>query len=160
MEWISALLGGGAKSVLEGVGGLAKDIRESIVGSEISSEKKAELALQLQAIESVTIKTAAEFDIAQMQGQVDLNKIEAGSDSILKSGWRPMVGWVCVFGLSYTFVLKPLLPWILQVGALIFDRVSTVPPLPEIPMGDLIVLLGGLLGLGTMRTVEKLQGRK
>ena len=104
------------------------------------------------------MKAAADFDTAQMTGQVEINKIEAASNSPFARNWRPAVGWVCVWGLFYTFGLKPMLPWCAEVGAIIVGRVSVIPPLPEIPMGDLIVLLGGMIGLGTMRTVEKLKG--
>ncbi|OHD22470.1 MAG: hypothetical protein A2Y38_24985 [Spirochaetes bacterium GWB1_59_5] len=144
----------------EGVGSLAKDIRAAITGPEMTAEQKAQIEMQLLVMESAAAKAAADFDAAQMQGQVDLNKIEAGSDSIFKSGWRPAVGWICVAGLTLTFLVKPLLPWICQVGALMVGRESIVPPIPEIPMNDLLILLSGLLGLGTMRSVEKIKGTR
>lgn len=156
-----ALLSGGIKGMAEGVGALAKDIRTALTGEEpLTAEQRARLQEQLSAMEAAAMKAAADFDIAQMTGQVEINKIEAASSSPFARNWRPAVGWVCVWGLFYTFGLKPMLPWLAEVGALMVNRVSVIPKLPEIPMGDLIVLLGGMLGLGTMRTVEKLAGRK
>ena len=152
-----SLIAGGIKGMAEGVGSLATSIRAAIVGPELTPEKKAEIEMQLLAMEAAANKAAADYDTAQMQGQVDLNKIEAGSDSLFKSGWRPAVGWICVAGLALTFLARPLLPWFCQVSALLFGMESVVPPIPDIPMGDLMILLSGLLGLGTMRTVEKLK---
>ena len=103
-------------------------------------------------------QAANNLDLTIIQGQNAINLEEAKSDSLYKSGWRPAVGWVCVAGLAYTFVVKPLLPWLVQVGALLLGYVSVLPLMPEIPMGDLIILLSGLLGLGTMRTFEKFKG--
>lgn len=160
MDWIAQLLGGGAKSVLEGVGTLATSIRSAIVGPELTAEQKTQIELQLMAMSAAATKAAADFDTAQMQGQVDLNKIEAASDSTFKSGWRPMVGWICCAGLAYVFLVRPILPWMFQVGALIVGRESVVPPLPDIPMEDMLVLLMGMLGLGTMRSVERIKGGK
>jgi hypothetical protein len=80
-------------------------------------------------------------------GQVEINKIEASSDNLFKSGWRPFIGWVCGAGLSYQFLFRPLL-----VGFV--DKLF-----PDLDMGTLITLLAGMLGLGGMRTYEKLKGK-
>ncbi len=64
------------------------------------------------------------------------------------AGWRPAVGWVCVLGLAVT-VFSPLLGWV----AALAGHAILVPP---IPMDALMTLLIGMLGLGGMRTVEKL----
>lgn len=159
MAFWEGLLTGDIKGMAEGVGSLAKDIRTAITGDEpLTAEQKATLQEQLNAMEAVAQKAAADFDTAQMAGQLELNKIEAASDSIYKSGWRPAVGWVCVAGLGYTFIIKPILPWCVQVIGIPFNYVSVLPPMAEIPMGDLAFLLTGMLGLGTMRSVEKIKG--
>ena len=90
------------------------------------------------------------FELAK--GQIEVNKIEAASSSPFVSGWRPAVGWVCVAGFGYTVLLQPLLPWLIVVLA------HPVPPLPDIDTGVLLTLLGGMLGLGTLRTTEKIKG--
>lgn len=86
---------------------------------------------------------AAETELAK--GQLEINKAEAGNASLFVSGWRPSVGWVCSLALVYQFFLRPAL-------------VTFGKPAPELPMGDLITILLGLLGLGTLRTVEKVKG--
>ena len=159
MGFWDGLVSGGIKGMAEGIGSLAKDIRTAITGEDpLTAEQRARLQEQLAAMEAVAQKAALEYDTAQMAGQVELNKIEAGSDSLFKSGWRPAVGWVCVAGLAFTFLVRPLLPWTVQVAGIPFGYNSALPPMPEIPMGDLVVLLTGMLGLGAMRTAEKLRG--
>ncbi|MFC0708588.1 holin family protein [Azorhizophilus paspali] len=83
--------------------------------------------------------------------QAKINEIEAASQSAFKSGWRPLAGYVCVGGLAYEFLLRPLLPWVLTVAG-----VQDVPPLPSLD-DVLFELLFGMLGLGTLRTLERRQ---
>jgi len=88
---------------------------------------------------------------AQMQvnmGQIEVNKIEAAQEGIYKSGWRPGAGWVCVFGLFYEFLLRPLLPWVAEVYGM------KVPPLPSLD-DVLFELVFALLGLSGFREFGK-----
>jgi hypothetical protein len=84
--------------------------------------------------------------------QIEVNKVEAGTD-MFRGGWRPAVGWVCVLGLGYQLVLRPVLPWLVRVAG------GEVPDLPSIDTDTLMVLLTGMLGLGGLRTFEKVKGR-
>jgi hypothetical protein len=86
-------------------------------------------------------------------GQVALVKGDQ-QKSLYDRGWRPGAAWLCVGGMFYTFTLRPLLPWILTVAG-----VDGVPPLPAIDTTELFVMLGGLLGLGTMRHIERVKGK-
>ena len=84
--------------------------------------------------------------------QIEVNKLEAKSDSILKGGWRPFIGWVCGVAFAYHFVLQPLFAfWLAAFGISL--------TLPYFDMASLLTVLGGLLGLGAMRTVERVQGK-
>jgi hypothetical protein len=80
-----------------------------------------------------------------VQGQLEINKAEAANPNLFVSGWRPYIGWICGTGLAYQFLVYPIL-------------VAFVPKIVQLDMGTLLTLLGGLLGLGAMRTVEKLNG--
>lgn len=158
MSFISDFLKGGAEGLATGLGTFAKDLRTAITGeAPIDPNKRAELLLRAQELAASSLKLAADFDLEQMRGQIETNKIEAASDSLFKGGWRPAAGWCCVGGLVYTFLLKPLLWWIMQVGFLIAGRVNTLPAMPEIPIEDLLALLLGMLGLGGMRMYEKVK---
>ncbi len=77
--------------------------------------------------------------------QIKVNAKEAESPSLLVSGWRPSVGWTCVAGLAYEFLARPI-------------AIGFGYPFPDLPMGDLNTLLFGMLGLGALRTVEKVKG--
>jgi len=92
-------------------------------------------------------------DVQLATAQIGVNKAEAESGGLFKGGWRPAVGWLCVAGFGYMAILRPLLPWILTVAG------ADVPPLPAIDTAEIGALLFGLLGLGGMRTAERLKGK-
>lgn len=91
-----------------------------------------------------------EFQIAL--AQIAVNAEEAKSPSLWTSGWRPFVGWVSGFGFGYAVMLEPIMRFVAKV---FFGYVGEFP---EIDFDILLTTLGGLLGLGTLRTVEKLRG--
>ena len=83
--------------------------------------------------------------------QVEINKVEAASKSMFVAGWRPFVGWTCGVALLYHFLLLPLLHFILRATG---NEVE----LPEFDFSHLSTILMGMLGLGSLRTYEKLRG--
>lgn len=85
--------------------------------------------------------------------QAEINKIEAQHRSVFVAGWRPFIGWVCGSALAYSFILRDLIAWGISIA-----RPSIEPP-PELAMEHLVSILLALLGLGGMRTFEKLKGR-
>jgi len=95
---------------------------------------------------------AMDADMRLALGQMEVNKAEASTD-LFRGGWRPACGWVCAFGLAYNFLLRPLLPWFAKVAGF------NVPDLPAIDTDTLMVLLTGMLGLGGLRTFERVKGR-
>ena len=91
-------------------------------------------------------------DMKLALGQIEVNKAEATTD-MFRGGWRPAVGWICVAGLAYQFILQPVLPWLVALFG------AQVPPLPAIDNESLMVLLTGMLGLGGLRTFERVKGK-
>jgi hypothetical protein len=83
--------------------------------------------------------------------QIKVNEAEASSDNLFKSGWRPAIGWVCGIAFSLHFVFFPILDWFL----VLFGHTAIVIPFD---MSTLMTVLGGLLGLGGLRTFEKMKG--
>ena len=101
--------------------------------------------------EALLIKTQMDAAIAQAQQQIDLTKSEAASSKPCVSGWRPFVGWACGVAFAAHFILLPLLNWLAQL----FGHAPITIPFD---MSTLSTVLMGLLGLGAMRSVEKVAG--
>lgn len=97
------------------------------------------------------LKLQQSGELAVMTAQTDINKVEASSSSLFVSGWRPCVGWVCALALAYQYLLKPLLTWLLMT---LGYNIAIMPGLDD----NLWQLLMGMLGMGGLRTFEKIQG--
>ena len=77
--------------------------------------------------------------------------LDAGHISIFVAGWRPCCGWICAIALGYHFVLQPIILFFLSLNNMQYE-------LPVFDMGALLYVLGGMLGLGGLRSYEKSKG--
>ena len=102
-------------------------------------DQKAKLAHELATMAD---KLAHEQQLAQMA----INKEEASSGSLFKGGWRPFVGWICGIAFFYHFVCQPAIIFIVAMSGV------DIPDLPKFEMNTLLTVLGGLLGIGGLRT--------
>lgn len=84
------------------------------------------------------------------KAQIEVNKVEASSSSLFVSGWRPAVGWVCVLGMAGNFIIIPLANFVLALS----DSNITIP---LIDTATMMPVLMGMLGLGAMRSAEKIK---
>lgn len=109
-------------------------------------------AQQRVEAELIFYKHAHEINLAQ----IGVNQAEAASSSIFTSGWRPFVGWVCGGSLFYAVVGNDLLNFV--IGIVNIWTSHDVPVLPEPDLTLTFEILLGLLGLGAMRTHEKVNG--
>ena len=92
--------------------------------------------------------TKGELD--QILGQIQVNKQEAAHKSIFVAGWRPAIGWICAIAMLYHFIVRPILsPLLAKLG---------IGDLAVLDWDQLSVVLTGLLGLGAMRSYEKVRG--
>lgn len=112
-----------------------------------ASDAKLKL-LQMQ--QDGTLKAMAD-DTDLKKAQMAINQAEAGNDNVFIAGWRPFIGWVCGVAFGYTFVLQPLLTFI-------FTACGHPINLPAVSLDSMMPVLLGMLGLGGMRSVEKLKG--
>lgn len=91
-----------------------------------------------------------ELDPAEIiELQTKINEVEAKHRTVFVAGWRPFIGWVCGFALAYNFVLRDLIIWI----------VNPIEVPPALQMEHLMTVLLGMLGLGGLRTFEKLKDK-
>lgn len=121
--------------VVSGVGSLINTIKGTV-----SPDKQAELVAQAQALEAQAAEAQAKINLA-----------EAGSPNLFVAGWRPAVGWLCAFGLGYAVILKPFAEFI----ARLFGYQGGFPTIE----GEILnTTLWGMLGLGLMRSAEKITG--
>ena len=81
--------------------------------------------------------------------QTKINEIEAGHRTLFVAGWRPFIGWICGVALAYNFVIRDLFIWI--------TKTTDAPP--ALQMEHLMTVLLGMLGLGGLRTFEKIKDK-
>ncbi len=116
---------------------------------DAASRDKAKLALAEMAQKGELAALTASVELAK--GQMAVNAAEAASGSLLNSGWRPFLGWSFGAAMVLQFVVAPLGVWAAGVA-------GYVVPMPP-PLDDQVwVVLTGMLGLGSLRTFEKLKG--
>jgi len=117
------------------------DLIEKFV-PDTDAKNRAKEAWQLKVLE-----IAAQESTQQSQ----TNTVEAAHPSLFTSGWRPAVGWVCAFSFGWICFGQPLFSWT-------YVLVTKQPaPVVELPTEMLMTTLLGMLGLGTLRTLEKIK---
>ncbi|MDZ5648936.1 3TM-type holin [Nitrospirillum sp. BR 11828] len=102
--------------------------------------------------EAAAYKEAADRVQQLDLAQVEVNRGEAGNSSVFVAGWRPFIGWVCGAALAYQYIAMPLLVW---VADLVVGHAVPRPPTLD---DQLTTILLGMLGLGGLRTLEKMKG--
>lgn len=132
---------------------IAGDIFDRLIPDKAKAEQaKSEFA---------AVGQSQDFQLAMQQ--VILNMEEAKSPRLFVSGWRPAVGWIGVISLGLSYIPKALVLtafWCYQSYLTYAQPGMNLPPLPVFPdlgVGDVLALLAAILGVGTMRTVEKIK---
>ena len=114
--------------------------------------QKAAAALELARMQQTgeLAQLAAETDLAKLQIQTNIE--EAKSTNWWVAGWRPAIGWVCGAGLAYAALIEPFARFIAKVWF------GYVGDFPIIDTNLTMQILMGMLGLGAMRSIEKIKG--
>ena len=120
--------------ILDGV--LDKTITDKNAKQEALASIEAALVSNAQTISLETIKT---------------NQIEAAHRSVWVAGWRPAIGWSCAAGIFWMVVGQPFAGWIAALQG------NTIE-LPELPTDILFELTIAMLGMGALRSFDKLKG--
>lgn len=122
---------------LTGIGAVA-DLASNLIGRffpDKTEQERAQLAATLQII----------------QGQLDANKAEASNPTLFVSGWRPFIGWVCGLGCAWNWIGLP-------VAVFLSHYLGKPVDLRPADLSEMMPLLLGMLGLGGLRTYEKVAG--
>lgn len=106
-------------------------------------QKKAEAEMEL-------VKLAADGELKQVIAQLEINAREAMHPSVWVAGWRPFFGWAGGAGFVYAVILQPLIAW----GA----SIKGWPAPPSLNLDLLWVVVTGMLGIGGLRSIEKVKG--
>ena len=86
-----------------------------------------------------------------VQGQLEVNKAEAASSSAFVAGWRPFIGWVCGMGCAWNWIGLP----VAKFGLAVYGHPLDLEPAD---LSEMMPLLLGMLGLGGLRSFEKVKG--
>jgi dienelactone hydrolase len=89
-------------------------------------------------------------DLQRVIAQLEVNAKEAASPHLFVSGWRPAVGWCCGAGFLWATIGQPVFSWVAVAKGW--------PAPPQIDTEVLLYVLGGMLGLGSLRSIEKVKG--
>ena len=133
-------------------GGSIMGLLSSLVGGGVVDAATGVANIIDKFVETPDERAAADMLLAKMaqrpgELQVELNKIEAGHRSLFVAGWRPALGWICAFGLGFTFLINPVIQW------------ATGELGPELPHDIMLELVIGMLGIAGLRTAEKAMGK-
>lgn len=131
MFGIDTILGAGLKII------------EKLIPDE---QERARLQLEMLKLNQQGEFKELDIELAKITAQTEVNKVEAASSSIFVSGWRPAIGWICGAALAYQYLIRPFL-----IGVFGY---TAMPSLDD----NLWELLMGMLGLGGLRTFEKIKG--
>lgn len=107
-------------------------------------------------LEMLRMTQAGEFkeidaQLEMARNQTSVNVEEAKSTSLFVSGWRPFIGWTCGLIFVSNYIGVPLLAWL--------SPALNIPPPPRLDIGEVLPVLLGMLGLGSMRTAERIKGK-
>ena len=137
---------------LDPITALLDIVRTALDKFVANPQAKAEALFKLQELAAKQDSEQLQAEVQRIMGQIEINKIEAASEDKFTKRPRPFIMWVCGISLAYSFLIEPFMRFIAQV---IFHYSG---PFPVLQMGELTTILMGLLGLGAMRTLEKVKG--
>jgi|TARA_R110000851_G_C12893242_1_gene547355 hypothetical protein len=116
---------------------------------------KADAIFKLKNLEQEGNMAQLNAYVTQLSGQIEINKIEAASSNLFKSGWRPFIGWVCGSAFAYKFIVQPFLLFLVALGQINID----ISILPVLEWQELSAVLMGMLGLGSMRSFDRVKDK-
>ena len=136
MKILGNLFGGGA---IKAVGKIVDEVFTS-------QDEKNQAMIAITKIEAELKKRQMDINLADSQSKA------GGLSGMIQRIWRPLIGLSCALALMFEYVIKPFLMFFLATF-----QIETLP-LPEMDMGTLMPLVMSLLGMGALRSYEKIKG--
>jgi hypothetical protein len=90
-------------------------------------------------------------ELAQITGQLDINKAEAANESSFVAGWRPFIGWVCGMGCAWNWIGLPAAKFALSIAGHPVNMSAA-------DLSEMMPVLLGMLGLGGLHSFERVKG--
>lgn len=129
------------------IGQIVKGVTDIVDDLVTTKEELRELDLKQQQIEA-----------GLMQGQMEVNKEEAKHKSMFVAGWRPFIGWIGGIAMAYQFIIYPILTWVWAWMMSKGNIPEGMEPPPVLDTGALFAVITGMLGIGMMRSYDKVNG--
>ena len=128
------------------VGSLADSVMDGLDGLFTSDAERAAAALKIKAL-------MAQPHMMQAQANIEAAK----NTNWFVAGGRPSLMWVCAIALFYNWLIKDLI--VIGIVSFNTNAAEIVPLLPTIDGAEVTGLVTTLLGLGALRTFEKLKDK-
>lgn len=134
-------------SVLEILAGPVMKILDKVIPDP---QAKAQAQIELLRLNQAGEFKELDAQLEMARNQTAINVEEAKSTNLFVSGWRPFLGWTCGFIFVSNYIGVPLLAWL--------SPMLDIPAPPRLDIGEVLPVLLGMLGLGSLRTAEKVKG--
>ena len=128
------------------VGSLAGSVMDGLDGLFTSDEERAAAALKIQTL-------MAQPHMMQAQANIEAAK----NTNWFVAGGRPSLMWVCAIALFYNWLIKDMI--VIGIVSFNSNAAEIVPLLPSIDGAEVTGLVTALLGLGALRTYEKVKDK-
>lgn len=133
---------------------IGRDLINRIFPDKVAqAEQRAAADLELIKMTQTERMADKANDMELALSQTKINEVEAASEKVFVSGWRPFIGWICGAGFGIQYVVIPLLSFALAVGG---HQVE----LYKVDFSEMMPVLLGILGLGGLRTYEKIKATR
>tara|TARA_R110002020_G_scaffold35098_1_gene106122 strand:- start:239 stop:670 length:432 start_codon:yes stop_codon:yes gene_type:complete len=110
-----------------------------------SEEEREQAKLAIKKVEAELKKRQMDINLADAQSKA------GGVSGMIQRIWRPLIGFSCALAIFWEYVLKQFLMFLIATFS------WETKPLPELDMGTLMPLVMALLGMGALRSYEKVK---
>lgn len=116
------------------------------------ANKRAEELRKLEELRVSGDLAVLNAHVQLMLAQIKVNETEANHKSVFVAGARPFITWMCGVSLGLSYLVPLVLEWVVYFRC---ESECVVPA--RLDTSELIPILLGLLGLGTMRSFDKMK---